>query len=56
MIKVVVLPRRPASWTRDRFHRWWRYEHVPYAKALPELRKYSVCHWPDARCNLCASN
>jgi len=23
MIKVVVLLRRPQSWTRARFHRWW---------------------------------
>jgi hypothetical protein len=23
MIKVMVLLRRPPSWTRERFHRWW---------------------------------
>jgi hypothetical protein len=28
MIKVVVLLRRPPSWSRDRFHRWWIDEHV----------------------------
>ena len=43
MIKVVVLLRRPQSWTRERFHRWWLDEHVPYAKMLPDLRKYRVC-------------
>ena len=29
MIKVMVLLRRPADWTRERFHRWWLDEHVP---------------------------
>ena len=43
MIKVVVLLRRSESWTRERFHRWWLEEHVPYAKKLPALRKYRVC-------------
>jgi len=43
MIKVVVLLRRPPAWTRERFHRWWLDEHVPYARALPDLRKYRVC-------------
>ena len=43
MIKVVVLLRRPQSWTRERFHRWWLDEHVPYAKILPDLKKYRVC-------------
>src|SRR5256885_15784326 len=43
MIKVVVLLRRSESWTRERFHRWWLDEHVPYAKKLPGLRKYRVC-------------
>src|SRR2546430_8612014 len=43
MIKVVVLLRRSESWTRERFHRWWLDEHVPYAKKLPALRKYRVC-------------
>ncbi len=33
MITVMVLLRGPPSWTRDRFHRWWLDEHVPYAKA-----------------------
>ena len=39
MIKVVVLLRRPPSWTRERFHRWWLDEHVAYDKKLPNLRK-----------------
>ena len=43
MIKVVVLLRRTPAWTRERFHRWWIDEHVPYAKVLPGLRKYRVC-------------
>jgi uncharacterized protein (TIGR02118 family) len=43
MIKVVVLLRRPASWTRERFHRWWLDEHVAHGKKLPNLRKYRVC-------------
>ena len=43
MIKVVVLLRRPADWTRERFHRWWLDEHVAYGKKLPDLRKYRVC-------------
>ena len=43
MIKVVVLLRRPPTWTRERFHRWWLDEHVPYAKKLPGLTKYRVC-------------
>jgi len=43
MIKVVVLLRRPPAWTREKFHRWWLDEHVPYAKQLPDLRKYRVC-------------
>ena len=43
MIKVVVLLRRSPSSTRERFHRWWLDEHVPYAKVLPGLRKYRVC-------------
>ena len=43
MIKVVVLLRRPGTWTRERFHRWWLDEHVPLAKVLPGLRKYRVC-------------
>jgi len=43
MIKVVVLLRRPPAWTRERFHRWWLDEHVPYARNLPDLRKYRVC-------------
>jgi len=42
MIKVMVLLRRPASWTRERFHRWWLDEHVAYGKKLPDLRKYRV--------------
>jgi hypothetical protein len=32
MIKVVVLRRRQASSTRERFHRWWLDEHVAYGK------------------------
>ncbi len=43
MIKVMVLLRRPPSWTRERFHRWWIEEHVAYGKTLPGLRKYRVC-------------
>ena len=43
MIKVVVLLRRSPTWTRERFHRWWLDEHVPYASKLPDLRKYRVC-------------
>ncbi len=43
MIKVVVLLRRPQSWTRERFHHWWLDEHVAYGKKLPDLRKYRVC-------------
>ena len=43
MIKVVVLLRRPHTWTREQFHRWWLDEHVPYAKKLPDLKKYRVC-------------
>ena len=43
MIKVVVLLRRPAAWSRERFHHWWIDEHVAYAKKLPDLRKYRVC-------------
>ena len=43
MIKVVVLLRRAQSSTRERFHRWWLDEHVPYVKVLPGLRKYGVC-------------
>ena len=43
MIKVVVLLRRPADWSRERFHRWWLDEHVAYGKKLPDLRKYRVC-------------
>ena len=43
MIKVMVLLRRPASWSRERFHRWWLAEHVAYGKMLPDLRKYRVC-------------
>jgi len=43
MIKVMVLLRRPASWSRERFHRWWLDEHVAYGKKLPDLRKYRVC-------------
>ena len=42
MIKVVVLLRRPQRSTRERFHRWWLDEHVPYVKVLPGLRKYRV--------------
>jgi hypothetical protein len=42
MIKAVVLLRRPARWTRERFHRWWLDEHVAYGKKLPDLRKYRV--------------
>ena len=43
MIKVLVLLRRPADWPRERFHRWWLDEHVPYVTPLPGLRKYRVC-------------
>ena len=43
MIKAMVLLRRPPTWTRARFHRWWLDEHVPYVKRLPDLRKYRVC-------------
>lgn len=43
MIKVFSLLRRPEGWTRDRFHRWWLEEHVPYARKLPGARKYRVC-------------
>ena len=43
MIKVVVLLRRPPSWTREHFHRWWLDEHVAYEKKLPNLRKCRVC-------------
>jgi uncharacterized protein (TIGR02118 family) len=43
MIKVVVLLRRPETWARERFHRWWLDDHVPLVKKLPDLRKYSVC-------------
>ena len=42
MIKVVVLLRRPLSSSREKFHRWWLNEHVPYARKLPGLRKYRV--------------
>ena len=42
MIKVVVLLRRPARFTRERFHRWWLDEHVPLVTILPGLRKYRV--------------
>jgi len=43
MIKVMVLLRRPPSWTRERFQRWWLDEHVAYGKKLPNLRKYRLC-------------
>ena len=43
MIKAVVLLRRPETWTRERFHRWWLDEHAPYVKKLPDLKKYRVC-------------
>ena len=43
MIKVVVLLRRPPSWSRERFHRWWLVEHVAYGKKLPDLRKSRGC-------------
>jgi uncharacterized protein (TIGR02118 family) len=43
VIKVVVLLRRPARFTRERFHRWWLDEHVPLVTILPGLRKYRVC-------------
>jgi len=43
VIKVVVLLRRPARFTRDRFHRWWLDEHVPLVTILPGLRKYRGC-------------
>jgi len=42
VIKVMVLLRRPQSWTRERFHRWWLDEHVAHGKK-PNLRKYRVC-------------
>ena len=42
MIKVVVLLRRPARFTREQFHRWWLDEHVPLVTILPGLRKYRV--------------
>ena len=35
MIKVVVLLRRPARFTRERFHRWWLDEHVPLVTISP---------------------
>jgi len=43
MIKVMVLLRGRQDWTRERFHRWWLDEHVPYVVTLPALRKYGVC-------------
>jgi len=39
----MVLLRRPPTWTRERFQRWWIDEHVPYVRPLPELKKYRVC-------------
>ena len=42
MIKVFAMLRRPDGWSRERFHRWWLDEHVPYARQLPGLRKYRV--------------
>ena len=43
MIKVFAMLRRREGVSREEFHRWWVEEHVPYAKALPGLRKYRVC-------------
>jgi uncharacterized protein (TIGR02118 family) len=43
MIKVFAMLRRRPDVSREEFHRWWIEEHVPYAKALPGLRKYRVC-------------
>src|SRR6516162_3891729 len=43
MIKVFSLLRRRAGWTTEQFQRWWLEEHVPYARKLPGLRKYTVC-------------
>ena len=43
MIKVFSLLRRPEGWSRERFHRWWLEEHVPYVTKLSGLRKYRVC-------------
>jgi uncharacterized protein (TIGR02118 family) len=42
MIKVFSLLRRRDDWTTEQFQRWWIEEHVPYARKLPGLRKYSV--------------
>ena len=42
MIKVVVLLRRPADWSRERFHRWWLDEHVAYGKKLVRESDYQI--------------
>jgi hypothetical protein len=42
MIKAVVLLRRPETWTRERFQRWWLDEHAPYVKKLLITEEYAL--------------
>ena len=53
MIKAMVLLRRPEAWTRERFHRWWLDEHVPYVTKLPDLPWDGIAElWFESRATL----
>ncbi len=43
MIKVFSFLKGRTDWTQEQFQRWWLEEHVPNARKLPGLRKYTVC-------------
>ncbi|MBI3757218.1 MAG: EthD domain-containing protein [Deltaproteobacteria bacterium] len=48
MVKLIVCVRRKAGLTREEFSAYWRYQHGPLVKSIPEfmrhVRKYVQCH------------
>lgn len=48
MVKLIVCVRRKAGLTREEFSTYWRQQHGPLVKSVPEfmrhVRKYVQCH------------
>jgi len=42
MYAIIGVLKRPPSWSRDQFRKWWLEEHAEIAKKLPGLRRYTV--------------
>jgi uncharacterized protein (TIGR02118 family) len=48
MVKYIICARRKSGWTRAEFSDYWRNQHGPLVRSVPEfmrhVRKYVQCH------------